>query len=159
MALVKNTNSYVDLAEADDYFADRLDAAAWDTAANALKEQALVTATFMLDQRHWVGVAVSTTQLLAFPRNGIYFDPRIGADVTLESNVVTDRVIKATYEQAYHLLNNDGLLDNTGNVEDIKVGPIELNNVRASSKVSSIVKDLIKPLLINAGSSLWWRAN
>lgn len=159
MALIKDTNSYVDVADATAYFEDRIDAEAWVSAAESLKEQALVTATAMLDQKNWVGYAVSTTQLLAFPRNGIYFDPRLGVNVTLESDVVPDRVLKATYEQAYHLLNNDGLLDNTGGIESLKVGPIELKNVKESSKINYTVKNLITPLLINAGSSLWWRAN
>jgi hypothetical protein len=159
MALVKNTNSYVDLAEADIYFGDRLDVAAWTDATDALKEQALVTATSMLDEQRWVGIAVSATQPLAFPRIGTYFDPRIGTEVAFDSTATPDRVIKATYELAYHLLNNDGLLDSISSVDSLKVGPIELNNIRAISKKSLTVKNLITPMLVNGRSSLWWRAN
>jgi len=159
MALVKNTNSYVDLADADIYFGDRLDVAAWTGATDALKEQALVTATSMLDEQRWVGIAVSATQPLAFPRIGTYFDPRIGTEVAFDETETPDRVIKATYEQAYHLLNNDGLLDSTSSVENIKVGPIELENIKSSSKKSSAVRSLITPMLVNGNSSLWWRAN
>lgn len=158
MALVKDTNSYVDLAEANLYFGDRLDAAAWEDASDALKEQALVTATSMLDEQRWAGYAVSITQPLAFPRVGTYFDPRLGTEVIFD-DTVPNRLIKATYEQAYHLLNNDGLLDITSSIDSLKVGPIELDNIRSAEKQSSTVKNLITPLLVNAGSSMWWRAN
>ena len=159
MALVKGTNSYVDLTDANTYFADRLDVAAWDAADDTSKEQSLVTATTMLDNMDWTGAAVSDTQTLAFPRYGVYFDPRLGMDVVFDEASVPERIEKATYELAYHLLNNDGLLDDTGSVEHLTVGSIVLQNVRSTSKIPSIVKGFIRPLLLNTGSRSWWRAN
>ena len=159
MALTKNTNSYVTVAEADAYFADRLDVDAWVTAPESQKAQALVTATTMLDSLNWTGIAVSDSQPLAFPRSGDYFDPRIGSDISLSSAAALQRLNSATFEFAYHLLNNDGLLDDTGSVESIDVGNISLKLVQTPNMMPSIVQRKIKPMLVNQGARTWWRAN
>lgn len=159
MALAKGTNSYVDVAEADAYFENRLDTAAWNLASAAQKAQALVTGTQVLDTLSWVGVAVSDLQPLAFPRTGYYFDPRLGKTVTLTA-AVPMRVVQANCEMAYHLLNNDGLLDNTGSVDSISLSGISLSNVKPPERVPPVVKRAIRPLLAaGAFNNTWWRAN
>jgi hypothetical protein len=157
MALSKGTNSYVTVAEADTYFLDRIDVAAWTAADEPTKSQALVTATSMLDNLLWTGTAITATQPLAFPRSGEYFDPKIGTTISIED--VPKRVITATMELAYHLINNDNAQDETGKVESIEVGPIKLLHISAPSKIPSMVFRLVQPLLVNAGASSWWRAN
>jgi len=159
MALVKGTNSYVDLAEATVYFTDRLDVDAWDIAADLEKEKALATATAMLDNMNWTGYSVSDAQPLAFPRSGEYFDPRVGTDVILNTTEIPLRIAKATYELAYHLLNNDGLLDDTGSVDSLEVGSIVLTDIRPTELIPATVTALTAPLLRNRGAHLWWRAN
>lgn len=159
MALTKGTNSYVTLDEAVTYFEDRLDVAAWENASELQRNQSLITATKVLDSLDWTGVAVSDSQNLAFPRDGSYFDPRLGMTTTLNSVTAANRIANATYELAYHLLNNDGLLDNTGDVNKLQLGSISLENIRRAEKLPSIVKNLIKPLTVNKGSNAWWRAN
>ena len=159
MALKKGTNSYRTVAEADAYFEDRLDVAAWTDADDDQKSQSLVTATAVLDNMDWTGYAVSESQNLAFPRVGTYFDPRLGYDVNFDSVDAPDRINIATYELAYHLLNNDGLLDSSGSVVNLKVGPISLERVSTPSTVPPHVKRLIKPMLVNSGAKQWWRAN
>jgi len=158
MALLKGTNSYATVAEADTYFEDRLDVAAWTDASATAKAQALVTATAALDEQNWFGYAVSETQDLAFPRVGSYFDPRLGLDVTLTEEVPT-RVVTACYELAYHMLNNDGILDDIGALSSLQVGSINLVIRAQANKLPFTVKKIIGPLLINAGTNLWWRAN
>lgn len=158
MALVKGTNSYVTVDEAVAYFADRLDVAAWTEALAPQQAQALVTATSILDDQHWMGTAISEAQPLAFPRCGSYFDPRLGVNITVD-NATPDRITKATYELAHHLLGNDGLLDDTGSVLSLQVGSVNLDKIIKPNLIPANVKRLIKPLLINAGSSAWWRAN
>ena len=158
MALVKGTNSYADVTESDLYFEDRLDVDAWTSADNTSKAQALVTATSVLDGLYWAGTAISDSQPLAFPRSAYYFDPRLGTHTAL-NNEVPKRIISANIELAYHLLNNDGLLDDSGVVKDLEVGPVQLTTILAPSLIPSVVKRLIKPLLVNAGSNSWWRAN
>jgi hypothetical protein len=160
MALTKGTNSYVTLAEADSYFSDRLDVAAWSVGSETQKQQALITATSILDTLEWTGIAVSDSQSLAFPRIGTYFDPRLGKEVSMQDSLfVTQRINTATFELAYHLLNNDGLLDNSGSVIDLQIGTIELRKVRKADKLPQVVKAFIKPLMVNRGSNSWWRAN
>lgn len=159
MAIAKGTNSYVTVSEADAYFADRLDVAAWADAPELEKAKALVTATSYLDSLEWVGAAISDAQSLAFPRYGSYFDPRLGFDVTMDGIAIPSRIINATYELAYHFLNNDGLLDDTGSVKDISIGPIRLTGIKTANGLPGNVRRLIRPVLLNRGSSAWWRAN
>jgi len=158
MALIKGTNSYQTVTEADTYFEGRLDAAAWTSATDELKTPALITATATLEHMNWAGVVVSESQNLAFPRVGSYFDPRLGYEVTL-SDEVPNRINTATFELAYHLLNNDGILDDTGSLRNLDVGSISLNRITRPNLIPESVKRLIKPLLVNAGAKTWWRAN
>lgn len=158
MALSKGTNSYATVEEADAYFADRLDVAAWSSADATQKAQALVTATAVLDDMSWLGYAISESQPLAFPRVCEYFDPKVGTMVYLDGTIVPQRIIVATFEIAYHLLNNDGLLDNTGGIESIQVGPIQLSNVEAPNVIPDHVRRAIRPLKRGNGRT-WWRAN
>jgi hypothetical protein len=159
MALTKGTNSYVTVAEADAYFENRLDVAAWNSADDENKSKALITATGLLDELSWTGVVEDSSQSLAFPRVGSYFDPKIGYSVSFDEGTVPDRIVKATYELAYHLLNNDGLLDNTGSAVDLEVGRIKLKRVNTADLYPSVVTSLINPLKVNGGARLWWRAN
>ena len=158
MALTKGINSYATVEEADLYFGDRLDVAAWIDALPAQKAQALVTATSILDDQMWIGTAIDDMQPLSFPRAGYFFDTKLGTEITFD-NTVPVRIIRATYELAHHLLNNDGLLDNTGSVTSLSVSSINLQTIIAPSLIPANVKRLIKPLLIGAGSTSWWRAN
>ena len=158
MALTKGVNSYVTVEEADVYFTTRLDVAAWDNASSEHKAAALVTATSLLESKRWSGYAVSDSQSLCFPREGFYFDPRLGYEVEYNSAEVPARIITATQELAYHLLNNDGLLDDTGRVSDLQLGSVTLSKIQAPNVIPSAVTRLIQPLL-DVSNNGWWRAN
>jgi hypothetical protein len=69
------------------------------------------------------------------------------------------RILTACLQLAYHLLNNDGLLDDTGSAIDLSIGGISLSRIRNPGKIPSIVKRLIRPLLLNTATNTWWRAN
>jgi len=168
MALVLNTNSYVGTADADSYFETRIDSAEWTEATDEIKEQALVTATKLIDDHAWIGSAVSSSQALAWPRkNAIYNDDRLGLQITIAENEVPSRVKTAVYEQALHLLNNEDLLAGTTQTfESISVGSISLSDsnsdvTRTSIKPSVVMKP-IRPLIrrgsVGSGAG-WWRAN
>jgi hypothetical protein len=159
MALVKGTNSYVTVAEADAYFADRLDVTAWTAADATLKAQALVTSTSLLDDRAWTGTALDELQPLAFPRTGFYFDPRLGVTVEFDGVTVPPQLLKAVKELANYLLNNSGVTITGGSVENIQVGSISLTNVKAAEAVPAMISNMIKMLTANGGSNSWWRAN
>jgi hypothetical protein len=160
MALEVGVNSYASVDDASTYFESRLDVAAWTSATNAQKEAALVTATTVLDNKRWAGYAVDASQALAFPRVLSYMDPKVGDIVTLPEDTIPKRVLEACYETAYHLLNNDGALDNVSSVKSLSIGPIKLENIGAINNIPSIANTMIQPLLDPSFSSrTWWRAN
>jgi hypothetical protein len=168
MALVLNTNSYVLIADADTYFETRIDSANWVAATDEIKEQALVTATALIDDNSWIGSAVSSSQALAWPRkNAIYNDDRLGLQITIADSEIPSRVKTAVYEQALHLIDNeDVLMGQSQTFESISVGSIRLSDsngdtTRTPMKPSTALKP-IRPL-IRKGSmgqgAGWWRAN
>lgn len=66
-----NSNSYIDVAYADAYFADRL-ITAWSSLAPEAKQAALIAATDYVDKRwgpYFKGCRLTETQALEFPRD------------------------------------------------------------------------------------------
>ena len=61
-------NSYIDIEEADEYFAGRLHAESWGQADDETKEKALKQATREIDRQPLKGRKTETSQTLAFPR-------------------------------------------------------------------------------------------
>jgi len=168
MALVLNTNSYVEIADADTYFETRIDSANWFDTTDEIKEQALVTATQLVDDHAWIGSAVSSSQALAWPRkSAIYWDDRLGSQITIGEAEVPERVKVAVYEQALHLVNNEDLLaGKTQTFETISVGSISLSDsnsdVTKTSIKPSVVMKPIRPLIRRGTGGMgasWWRAN
>lgn len=158
MALTVGVNSYISVEDADAILLDRLDVAAWVDASLEQKASALITATALLERETWIGQVVDPLQKLAWPRtNGTYFDARLGQSVNL-SGTIPNRIVLATVELAYHLLNNDGLLDSGTSIKNVTIGPISIENIIASPQKSSAASSLIAPLL-RAGGRNWWRAN
>jgi len=168
MALVLNTNSYVEIADADDYLETRIDSANWFDADDEIKEQALVTATLLIDDNSWIGSAVSSSQALAWPRdNATYNDARLGLSVTFANDEIPSRVKVAVYEQALHLIDNEDLLmGTTQTFESISVGSISISDsngdvTRTPIKSTQATKS-IKPLIVKGSigqGAGWWRAN
>jgi len=61
---------YIDVGDAETYFQTRLDTDPWDNADNAKRTIALSQSTRAIEQLDFYGVKTSSTQELAFPRNG-----------------------------------------------------------------------------------------
>jgi len=168
MALVLNTNSYVLIADADTYFETRIDSANWLDAEDEIKEQALVTATYMVDDNSWIGSAVSSSQALAWPRkNAFYYDNRMGTNITVADSEIPNKVKVAVYEQALHLVNNeDVLMGQSQTFESISIGSISLSDsngdvTRIPKRPVEVLRS-IKPLIIRGAGGMggsWWRAN
>ena len=158
MALTVLVDTNVSLIDANAYFRNRLDTAAWDTELDARKEQALATATMLLDDLPWTGVAASETQPLAFPRTGSYFEPKLGM-LVMFTTVVPKRVVQATCELANHLLVNADIINPSGGVDDIRIGNISLTKIRNTGVVPYSIKKGILPLLQGGGAKTVWRAN
>jgi len=168
MALVLNTNSYVTIADADAYFETRIDSASWTSAPDSTREEALVTATQIIDNNPWIGSAVSSSQALAWPRrNANYLDNRLGMQIAFSETEIPSLVKVAVYEQALHLLNNEDLVaQTTQTYESISIGSISVsdsnNDVTRISVTPSFVIKPIRPLLrrgVDGLGASWWRAN
>lgn len=157
MALEKGTNTYVTVDEADAYFGLRLDVAAWDSADIPQKEKALATASLLLDNMPWIGSAISETQPMAFPREAVYFEAKVGKLISLSAEIPR-RVLTAQMELAYHLLNNDGVLDDTGGLGGVNIEGLVFSGMKDASKVPDLVRAIIGPLL-KATARTVWRAN
>lgn len=142
-----SANTYASVATADAYFATHTNASVWTaaTTTNAMKEQALQTATRLIDALFtFVGEIASTTQALRWPRYGVYDqDGRL-----LASNTLPTRVVQATCELAMALLTKDRLKESVFNkygLTSFKVGPL---SAAASAAVrTTIVPDLVASLL------------
>jgi hypothetical protein len=157
MVITKGVNSYVSLAEAIDYFESRLDSDAWTSTTEERQESALMTATSILDDLAWNSVAIG--DLLHFPAEGSYFDPRLGREITLDPLIVPARIIQATYEMAYHLLSNSELVVDSGRVLTLAAGSTNISGIQGAALIPAFVKRIVRPLLANGGSNSWWRAN
>lgn len=157
MDVVKGSNCYASLEEAETYFEGRIDSTAWITAVSDRKKQALISACTLLEELDWVGTIESNVlQPLAFPRVGVYFDTRLGRSVEL--NGFPDRLVKATFEMALHLLANEDLVSDTGSVAAMSLSGLNMSNIQRAAVYPSVVKRLLRPLLNNS-SRAWWRAN
>ena len=155
MALVVGENSYVSIAEAEAYFEDRVNADEWfDDFTDVQREQSLVTSTGVLDDMRWSGYAVEEAQDLAFPRVVTYFDPRVGRSISID-NIVPQRVKTAQIELAFHLLQNEDVLNNAPSVESLAVGTITLTDLRGASVIPARIRRIVAPLLMNSSNAVY----
>lgn len=168
------TNSFVSVTEANAYFVNHIEGAAWDT--TAIGEEALVTASGILNRLSWKGTCTPTSALpLAWPRNITTFVPLNGSDVTLtdDRETVTNPVggtvptfIKeATYELALHLVMNSSTLQSNESgsapVRDLTVGSIRLTFDLSSRTrkgyidLPEIVQSIIRPYTSSSSTSVF----
>jgi hypothetical protein len=118
------SNSYVTLAEAETYFAERLNVSNWDDAASDdIKNRALISAARRLDQEGWAGLKYDADQALAWPRTGTY--DRDG--VLYASDAIPEPVTTAQLNLALAMLGGDLLADSgLEGFINLKVGPIDV---------------------------------
>ena len=137
MALQKGTNCFVSILESDEYFENRLNSENWFANDGAV-EQALVTATGILDDMDWGGTATPTASYpLSWPRDITYYDNKSGYFVDVEDDrsttfegTIPGDIKKATFELALHLLNNmktqESNASGENKVKDLTVGAVRL---------------------------------
>lgn len=161
-----SSNSYVTLAEADQYFADRPGSTTWTGSSNDEKNQALLYATKLLDKLNiFKGEKTSTTQSLSFPRKYLPDpDPDVAfttdtlrlRDRYLDENTIPDRVKYATYEQALSILKEPTRVEDPElqQFEKIKIDgviDITVNSNKLIRMISRNSKEWIKPFLRMGG--------
>lgn len=141
------SNSYLSVADADAYFNNRLNAAAWTGETDAdQKARALIQATEWLEGFTYVGARVTTTQRLSWPR----IDEGDDAFTTTEIPLNLQR---ACCELALHLLragSTDPLAPSGLEAfSTIQVGPIDLSirSAAASGALPTVVKRLLRDLV------------
>jgi hypothetical protein len=155
MALIAGTNSYGDRAEADTYFADSLQNAAWSAFSDPAKDQALVEATRILERRTWLGTKEVAIQALAFPRLGL--TDKYGAALTGAETLALIKI--AQFEYALFLSLNPSLVttnDATGsNVKRLKAGSAEIEYFRAKkgSRFPTAVNETVGCFLVSGAAS------
>ena len=156
MALVKGTNSYVDIAETDAYLEDRLDGALWLGASPEVQDQSLVTAFHALNTMGWKGYVVSDDQAMAWPRVGSYYDRSRGKQINFDSEATEapQRVRYAQIELAVHYVANAGITLDTGNVLSLEVGSVNLETITAPSQIPLVVRRYVDPFLTEASQGL-----
>jgi hypothetical protein len=156
MAIKLNVNSYVTLDEANAYFIDRSHSDKWHVLNNNDKEEYLTTATSYLDDViTYVGVAVSTSQPLAWPREGSYFDDRYMDMVSFKDPERPARLQKATFEMAMHLIENPCVLETTHKVESVAVASIKLTKIEYPARLPHLVRRALGPLADFGGLAPW----
>ena len=141
MSLVVGDNTYITLANADIYFTNRFGSASWTALSNALKEQALLSATRLLDgYSDWAGDKTDENQLLEFPRNG---------DLSVPGDIIT-----AQCEIAISIADNGGIVANpTPTLKSLKADTVLLVwNDKSSSVNYSIFSSYTRDLLRNHAS-------
>lgn len=125
---VAGANSYVAVAVADTYFADRGGNAAWSSASTASKQAALIKATDYLDAVcSFLGTRANASQPLQWPRIGV---TDWVSGLAVASNVVPDAIVKVACELAAKAAAGVNLLPDQsrgGMISSVKVGPLTVD--------------------------------
>ena len=141
-----SSNSYGTLEEADSYFEDRPEAAAWNV-LSANQEGWLIAATDRLEQLTYQGDRTTSTQALSWPRANVVVD-----GVLLDDWEIPARLKRSQFTLALLLAEEsesrlaDGDLDA---FERLKVDVIELvpRKVAESGEIPDYVTRELLPLL------------
>lgn len=159
---VPNAESYISVAEADTYFANRGKADAWDAAPD--KEQMLRLATdYMLGmyRDRWKGYRFTVTQALDWPRAWVPMPDSITTygpyPYYYPQNVVPDAVKHACAELALRAINGDLTPDLTPEdlAAQIRVGPIDIRYSTGGSNVVIFRQiDLMLKTLVKGGTGM-----
>lgn len=96
-----DSNSYILVTDADDYFDGQLFAETWASKSTPEKEQALVAATSRLEMESYRGVRTTSSQRLKWPRADVAKDDGNFWD----SDVIPRPVQEAAAQQALDMLN------------------------------------------------------
>lgn len=139
-----DSNSYVSVADADDYFVIQPTSdAVWNPLTSTQKEQYLALATRYLDQKvDWRGEIADEDQALRWPRTGAYTRDQIAVG----STVVPKPVKAATCELALYLISND---PNAGQDVDklkkivVDVVEIEYQEGAGQPKIPSLINSIL----------------
>ena len=150
------SNSYLSVAEADDYFAGRFNSEKWTTFTSAQKQQLLVTASKQLDSAKFGGRRSKQIQALQWPRFGLSdFD-----GYAILDTVIPTKLKEAACEMAYWIwTEDDRILSDTEiqQVDSYKVGPIDVavnkERIIFPFKVEELINSIGPGVLVDSSTS------
>jgi len=139
--IVSGAESYMSVAEADTYFANRGNST-WAALTTTEKEVALRLGCDYMEANYstrWCGEKVSETQPLSWPRSGTF----------LANNVVPDVVKRANAELAVRSTSSSLQADQSQAVKEETVGPISV--VYQDGSRSSVTYPAVNNMLQSSG--------
>jgi len=139
-------NSYVTVAEANSYFADRAHSSAWVTATN--KDQLLMSASRMLDwMLNFNGSRIYSTQVMQFPRIGVI--KRDGVEVP--ETIIPQEVKFAVFELALSSVKKDRTVESAlAGIESLEAGPLAIKTSKGYENPSPrVIPDYIRQILVD----------
>lgn len=150
------SNSYLSVAEADDYFAGRFGGDKWSTFSSAQKQQLLVTSSKQLDTASFGGRRSKQIQSLQWPRFGLSdYD-----GYNILDTVIPSKIKEAVCEMAYWIwTEDDRILSDTEiqQVDSYKVGPIDVavnkERIIFPIKVEELIKSIGPGVLVDLSTS------
>ena len=104
-----SANSYLTVAQADDFANLYLGTLNWSSATTDNKGRSLIMATRYLDELKWIGEKASTTQALLWPRT----EAECG-DWSFTSSEIPQPIKQATFDLAEYLLGDGNVLSGAG---------------------------------------------
>ena len=139
-----STNSYLTLAECNEYLHSRPFHSAWDDITDDDEKKAsIVWATQKLNEYRWSGYIADVSQLLPFPRSGLYdYDSR-----EYSSTAYPEWLKLACSELAFFMATTDRMADSgTEGFSEIKVASIavKIDKSDRANDVPDVVFDMVK---------------
>lgn len=153
-------NSYVTLAEAESYFANRLNSSVngdWtnDSAGTArtddVKKAALITATFRIDEEQFRGIKTSSGQALKWPRTGVSDED----GEAFNSATIPTRVKHATFMCGLELLKVDFISeDYLNNFSFFSAGTIQFKQFtqQSAGRLPAEVRRLLRFVMMGGSN-------
>lgn len=140
---------YADVGEADAYLEGAFHASNWLTATTLQKQQALITATRLLDRQRWKGSKEDEAQDLEWPRTGTGVS-------WVEDDTIPEKVEQAGIELALALIDGStvqGDANTAQKIQSLKAGSVALTYFRGAEgepkRFPQIVHELLVDLLQN----------
>ena len=133
----ENANSYVTLAEANDYFDTSPDSSTWTNKTDDQKKRSLISAARWIDTFVFYGDRCDDGQALKFPRNNYQVD-----GVELACTKIPNNIKYAQYELARALANDTDAITGTtgkeGNISEAKLGDLEVKFNTTTQNTGSV---------------------
>lgn len=142
-----DANTYLTMAEANEYFKNRLHSSLWDSLED--KDPGLQTATRLLDR--WVyypGEKASESQALDWPRDGVVDED----GYYVSDDIIPKQIKEATCELLYFMIEDDPTAPNDmDGIKSLKVGSLQIVAEDHFNSDSSVIPEAVWKALGDMG--------